>query len=174
MMTADGTKDELIKLEGLPTGYKYKFMHMDVDTEDPEEDDLEEEENPNEIPDPDLEDAPLSEQFEEVTEETDEMELCPEDPDPPKGFEFADLCPAVGNKKEMMGKHILFRWDCGWAHGVIKRRHTKGTLYNYFVLYKNDDGSNDQWRHGLFSSNYYDPESQPEGLWVMLIPKACE
>ena len=120
----------------------------------------------------DIEQTPLSELFEDVTEDTTELELCMDDPDAPPGFQLHDLCPDVGNKKYMLGKHVLFRWDCGWAHGVVKRRHTKGKVYNYFVLYKNDDGSSDQWRHGLFSSNYYDAESQPDGVWVLLIPRA--
>ena len=132
----------------------------------------EEEENEAEIPDMDIEETPLSELFEDVTEDPTELDLCTDDPDAPPGFQLHDLCPAVGNKKDMLGKHVLFRWDCGWAHGVIKRRHTKGKVYNYFVLYKNDDGSSDQWRHGLFSSNYYDAESQPDGVWVLLIPRA--
>jgi len=58
------------------------------------------------------------------------MEVCKEDLDPPEGYEFIDECTAMGNKKEMMGKHILFRWDCGWAQGVIKHRHTKGRILN--------------------------------------------
>ena len=175
MMTMDGTGDDLIALEGLPEGFKYEFMDAEIDTEDPAEDDLEEEEeeeNEAEIPDMDIEETPLSELFEDVTEDTTELELCMDDPDAPPGFQLHDLCPDVGNKKYMLGKHVLFRWDCGWAHGVVKRRHTKGKVYNYFVLYKNDDGSSDQWRHGLFSSNYYDAESQPDGVWVMLIPRA--
>ena len=175
MMTMDGTGDDLIALEGLPEGFKYEFMDAEIDTEDPAEDDLEEEEeeeNEAEIPDMDIEQTPLSELFEDVTEDTTELELCMDDPDAPPGFQLHDLCPDVGNKKYMLGKHVLFRWDCGWAHGVVKRRHTKGKVYNYFVLYKNDDGSSDQWRHGLFSSNYYDAESQPDGVWVLLIPRA--
>ena len=61
------------------------------------------------------------------------MELCQDDPDEPEGYQMQDLCPAVGNKKEMIGKHVMFRWDCGWAHGVITHRHTKGMLYTVNV-----------------------------------------
>ena len=99
------------------------------------------------------------------------MEVCDEDPDAPEGYEFVEECPAVGNRKEMMGKRIMFRWDCGWAEGVIKRRHTKGTLYNYFVLYK-VEGASEQYRHSLKPHNYYNAEDQPDGVWVMLAPAA--
>ena len=44
MMTADGTGDELIALEGMPKDYQYEFMHVEIDTADPDEDDLEGEE----------------------------------------------------------------------------------------------------------------------------------
>ena len=40
MMTADGTGDEKITLEGLPEGYRYEFMHVNVDTTAPDEDDV--------------------------------------------------------------------------------------------------------------------------------------
>ena len=180
LMTKDGTGDDLIALEGLPKDHKYEFMHVEVDTEAAEEDDLEEEEeeNPDETPDADIEEPHLSDLYDDVTEDPTRMEVCTEDPDPPEGYEFIDECPAVANKKEMMGKHILFRWDCGWAQGVIKRRHTKGSLYNYFVLYKveGDDGAlaPEQYRHGLKPENYYNAEDQPAGVWVMLAPKAAE
>ena len=32
----------------------------------------------------------------------------------------------------------MFRWDCGWAPGVIMRRYTKSN-YNYFVKYEEDE-----------------------------------
>ena len=107
-------------LEGLPVNYNYEFMHVEVDTTDPEEDDLEDDaqEDPDEIPDPDVEETPLADRFDEVTEDPSEMELCTDDPEPPEGYEFVDECPAVGNKKEMMN-HIMFRWDCGWAQGTV-------------------------------------------------------
>ena len=129
----------------------------------------------DEIPDPDIEEVPLSDRFEDVTDDPSAMELCTEDPDPPEGYEFADLCPALSNKKEMLNKHILFRWDCGWAEGVIKRRHTKAG-YNYFVLYQEDDGSSNQYRHDLKPHNYYSAD-QPEGfwpVWVMLVKTAID
>ena len=96
------------------------------------------------------------------------MGLVEEDPDEPEGFEFVDDCPDVRCKKTMVGSKIMFRWDCGWAHGVIKRRHTKGEMYNWFVSYPEDDGSFSQYRHSLKVANYYNPENSPEGLWVML------
>ena len=169
MMTADGTGDELIALEGMPKDYQYEFMHVEIDTADPDEDDLEgEEEDPEEIPDPDVEETPLADRFSEVTEDTGEMELCTDDPEAPDGYEFVEECPAVGNKKEMINRIIMFRWDCGWAQGTIRRRHTKGTTYNYFVQYMNDDGSSDQYRQGLKASNYYNAEDSPDGAWVVV------
>ena len=117
----------------------------------------------DEIPDPDIEEVPLSDRFEDVTDDPSAMELCTEDPDPPEGYEFADLCPALSNKKEMLNKHNLFRWDCGWAEGVIKRRHTKAG-YNYFVLYQEDDGSSNQYRHDLKPHNYYIADQPEWGL----------
>ena len=86
----------------------------------------------------------------------------------PPGYLFVESCPAVGNVKEMLKKKLLYRWDCGWAQGIITRRHTKGTLYNYFVEYVEDDGTTSQYRHGLKPGNYYNAENNPQGAWVLL------
>lgn len=170
MMTADGSGDDLIKLEGLPEGHKYEFMHVEVDTDAPGEDDLEEdeEERPDEIPDADIEEVPLADEYHDVTDDPTELELFEEDPDMPHGYLFVESCPHVGNVKEMLKKKLMYRWDCGWAQGVITRRHTKGVLYNYFVEYVEDDGTTSQYRHGLKPANYYNAEDNPEGVWVLL------
>ena len=68
----------------------------------------------------------------------------------------------------MIGSTTMLRWDCSWAQGTIRRHHTKGSLYNYFAQYMNDDGSSYQYRQGLKASNYYNAEDNPEGAWVML------
>ena len=51
--------------------------------------------------------------------------------------------------------------------GTITRRHTKGTTYNYFVLYKEPDGTTAQYRHGLRQGNYYN-EDNDDGLWFVI------
>lgn len=170
MMTADGSGDEKITLEGLPVGFKYEFMHVEVDSAAAEEDDLEveDEEDQDEIPDPVLPEPQLADEFDEVTDDPAQMLLTEEDPDEPEGFEFVEECPDVRCKKAMVGNKIMFRWDCGWAQGVVKRKHTSGGIYNWFVQYPEDDGSVSQYRHGLKVSNYYNAEDSPNGLWVML------
>ena len=70
----------------------------------------------------------------------------------------------------MVGSRIMFRWDCGWAEGIVKRKHTKGEIYNWFVQYAEGDSSVSQYRHSLKVSNYYNAENSPDGLWVMLRP----
>ena len=71
----------------------------------------------------------------------------------------------------MMGATIMFRWDCGWTVGIIKRRHTRGTDYNYFVQYVGDGGTISQYRHGLRVSNYFS-ENSADGVWFVLVKRA--
>lgn len=76
-------------------------------------------------------------------------------------------CTALVDKKLMVGLTIMFRWDCGWSVGTIKRRHTKGTTYNYFVLYEEAGGTTTQYRHGLRQANYYNDDND-DGLWFVI------
>ncbi|NCF38665.1 MAG: hypothetical protein GWP75_00940 [Planctomycetia bacterium] len=43
----------------------------------------------------------------------------------------------------------------------------EGTTYNFFVQYKEDDGSTSQYRLGLKATNYYN-DSNPSGVWFVL------
>ena len=52
MMTADGSGDEKIGLEGLPVGFKYEFMHVEVDTEAASEDDMAAEDEDDDVSGP--------------------------------------------------------------------------------------------------------------------------
>ena len=71
----------------------------------------------------------------------------------------------------MVGKEILFKWDCGWARGKITRRHKQGKNYNYFVFYVEDDGETNQFRQGLFTATYYNEEKNESGIWLMIVPE---
>ena len=50
---------------------------------------------------------------------------------------------------------------------MIKRRHTRGNEFNYFVQYREDDGSTSQYRHGLRAANYYNDDND-DGLWFVI------
>ena len=103
----------------------------------------------------------------EVSVDPEDLELADEDPQIPDGWDAIEACPDVGNHKQMLKATIMFKWDCGWAVGQIKRRHKKGTTYNFFVQYKEDDGSTSQYRQGLKATNYYN-DSNPSGVWFVL------
>ena len=96
-----------------------------------------------------------------------ELELFVDDPVIPDGFEAVYECPDVKDHKSLIGSTILFRWDCGWSQGIIKQRHTRGTVFNYFVQYVEPDGTTVQYRHGLRESNYYNDDNS-DGLWFVI------
>ena len=78
-------------------------------------------------------------------------------------------CPDVTDVKKMRGTQVLFKWDCGWAQGVVKRTVSRCRQYNYFVQYIEDDGTTSIYRHSLSAANYWD-ESQGSGIWLCLEP----
>lgn len=175
----DGTDDEKIKLEGLKG--KYEFMHMDVDSAIGEVEELGEvevcieelgddgiDDDEPEAPDHDIQEVDLAEEFDEVSNDAAELDLPDELPIIPDKFEARLDCPNVKDHKLMINSKIMMKWDCGWEVGTVKRRHTKGTEYNYFVQYKESNGSIVQYRHGLFAATYYNDETNEGGHWFML------
>ena len=64
---------------------------------------------------------------------------------------------------------FMFRWEYGWNIGLVKNRHGKSDLFNYFVQYTDPDGGvTNQYRHGLFELNYYGSEICPDGAWFLI------
>lgn len=172
MMTADGTGDDSIRLEGWPANKKYEFMDVDVDeyvesSAEAAADDHEEDLEPD-APDSDVEtDEPLDENFDGVSNDPDEFDVVEEDPMVPEGFE-AMGCPDEKKLKKLSGAKIMFRWDSGWEVGLVKNKHSKSPNYNYFIQYTESDGSKPQHRQGIFANNYYDAEKSPSGVWFQI------
>ena len=119
-----------------------------------------------EIPDFDIEEEGLDGQFEEISNDPTDLELPDEDPKIPEGYEISE-CPDEKKLKKMSGERIMFKWDCGWAMGVVKNKHSKSDLYNYFVQYTEPDGEKYQFRQGLFLNGYHDENNNPNG-WIWL------
>ena len=171
-MTADGTDDDLIKLEGWPEGKKYEFMDAELDEDSGSDDDLElmmhdcfvdipEMEPP--IPDEDGEDVLGDPEFEEVDNDPDEYEASDEPFECPNGYE---AIPDVPDIRKLSGMTIMFLWDFGWDKGVVKNKIRKGE-YNYFVQYSNDDGTYNEYRQKLTVDTYHNIDDGT-GYWIAL------
>ena len=170
-MTADGTDDELIKLEGWPEGKKYEFMDVELDDDSGSDADEElmrecwvsvpEIEPP--IPDQDGEDAVCDAEFEEISNEPHEIDLAEEPLIVPNGFTTIAMCPDICR---LSGKKIMFLWDFGWDIGTVKKKIRNGQ-YNYFVQYANDDGTFSEYRQNLTSETYYN-DDENTGYWIAL------
>lgn len=170
-MTADGSNDDLIKLEGFPKGQMYEFMSTEIEEDDGsdcDEDFLDEcfidiplIEPP--IPDEDGEDATGVEEFEEVSNNPDDFEPSDEPLVLPEGYEAVTTCPDV---RKLSGRKIMFLWDFGWDMGTVKKRIWKGQ-YNYFVQYPEDDGSYTEYRQNLTASSYHDVADET-GHWIVI------
>jgi hypothetical protein len=172
LMTIDGTGDDKIRLEGWPADKVYTFMDVEVDAALEEDlanmDDLmyaSEGEEP-EVPDSDEEPEEL--QLDGVSADPDELDMVEEDPVIPDGYEAAP-CPDAKQLNKLSRHKIMFRWEYGWNIGLVKNRHGKSDLFNYFVQYTDpDDGVTNQYRQGLFELNYYDSEICPDGAWFLI------
>ena len=170
-MTADGTGDELIKLEGWCKDKQYTFMDVELDDDEGSDCDehvmddcwidIPEYEPP--IPDEDGEDVDATAEFEEVSNEPDELELSDEPLEIPAGYEAMHSCPYIN---KLSGTKIMFLWDFGWDLGTVKKRIWRGK-YNYFVQYPNDDGTFDEYRQTLSTESYHDVDAST-GHWIVL------
>ena len=131
LMTADGTNDELIKLEGFPKGEKYEFMHSSPDkwlsecAQEPAEELIED--DPEPAPPEDVTDeaeeleAELQldvPEYEELANQG-EADKSGELPTMPSGFAAAPECPKM-TKKALVGETIMYDHDSGWELGRIE------------------------------------------------------
>ena len=106
--------------------------------------------------------------FVEISNLPEDFDPVDEAPDMPAGWAAVLHCPNDINK--LSGKKIMFRWDAGWLVGTVKNRIRKGQ-YNYFVRYKEDDGTYVEYRHILNNNNYYHAvDETPDGVWFVLEP----
>eukprot|EP00966_Prymnesium_polylepis_P303653 7014418-Prymnesium_polylepis.2 len=178
LMTADGSDDDKIKLEGVPKGEKFTFMEEAEGTVtegldnmlEPEPDDVapmreEEEQNGNLALDDD--------------DEADENDAPPAPRVAPEGFTIS-LTPPSGaalafSKQEsaaadaLVGKSILYNWPViGWHVGVLQQRVTNGRIKrsgkqcNFYIFYQVDD---DEVPTAL-QLDYYGLDD--DGGWVLL------
>ena len=110
---------------------------MSVELDNDEGSDVEVDEDE---PEPPIPDEPVmdEEELEEVSNAPEDLELGDEPPCIPEGWAPRLELPSGS----LTGKKIMFRWDCGWEVGLVKNRINRGQ-YNYFVRYKEPDGSID-------------------------------
>jgi hypothetical protein len=179
LLTADGSGDELIKLEGVPPGEKFSW----VDDEDYYGDQSEhmcEYEPDKEVQDPDTVQDPVDEEqgisggtVDELDDEDDEdPDVPPAECVAPSGFSIITDLPSerllrVGTAEHvtMQGRFILYNWPVvGWCLGVIEtantdcRRKVGGEVVNAIVFYEIDG---EHGAHVLSAAQYKD-------TWVLL------
>jgi hypothetical protein len=180
LMTADGTDDDLIKLEGVPPGETFTFMDAPVAEATGEVEALEEDE-------PDV--APAQEEGDDDEmalddeDEVDEEDVPPAPCEPPPGFAFVSSPPsaaalafckeAVADADALVGRSILFHWaGIGWHVGTITRRNYDGrrkrggTISNFYVHYQVDDDEG----AAVLSLEAYGGDD--ESSWLLLEPVA--
>mgnify|MGYP007125043723 CR=1 FL=1 len=133
LLTADGTGDDLIRLEGMPKGHIFTW----VDDEEPQEF----AEVPTIVADDPPDECPVRDnlQGQGAADERDYLEDSDEDDEdeddvppaprtPPAGYEIVDLPnfppaalePKKPEQQQLVGKSILYRWpSVGWCVGVV-------------------------------------------------------
>jgi hypothetical protein len=146
LLTADGSDDHLIKLEGVPPGETFTWNDDDGEVDAPvlgeEGSELEppdacpEREETRPRGDPTGDDAIASDASDVADDEDLECEAPPAPKEPPPGFKFDLAVPSpeeLSFSKErvhavadtLLGRHLLYRWpDVGWCVGLIKSRNT--------------------------------------------------
>ena len=113
--------------------------------------------------------ADLAAMYADISDCPEDQEHPNEEPKIPDGFTLVADCPDVTDIKKMLCTQVLFKWDCGWAQGVVKWMVSRCQQYNYFVQCIEDDGTTSIYRHSLSAVNYWD-ESQGSGIWLCLEP----
>ena len=190
LMTADGTDDELIKLEGLPKGQKYEFMHsspdkwLSVHAQEPVAELVEDEPEP----------APPEELTDELTDEMEQLEaemrldvpeyeeLATQDeadksgelPTIPSRFAAAPECPEM-TKKTLVGETIMYDHDSGWELGKIEivsgRGSDKLCMISFDATSWVDVHSGEQLSLHLSKETYCNTNDFTEGKWFHVIAK---
>ena len=183
LMTADGSDDHLIKLEGVPKGETFTFMDTATTTTSPAADD------PTAI-EPEPEDvAPPRDAAEgddggnlwnlDEDDDEDDDDVPPAPCEPPAGFAFTASPPSVAAlafsktaseaADSLIGSSILFHWPViGWHQGSLQRRNIDGRIKrggeqcNFYIYYEVDD---DEVPTALRFSDY---GGEDEGAWLLL------
>jgi hypothetical protein len=159
LLTADGSGDDLIKLEGVPAGEKFSWVDDEnyyADSSEPmcEYEPDGEVQDPNILPDAvDDEEDVSGGTVEELDEEDDgDPNLPPAECVAPSGFSLRADRPSesllhVGTAEHatLRGQCILYNWPVvGWCFGVIEtantngRRKVGGEVVNAIVFYEID------------------------------------
>ena len=171
-MTADGSDDNLINLQGVERG-TYSFMDVDT-TPEPLEDVLPippapaDEENPP---------GSSDEEESETEQEDDELALLDIDDDVtddeallpfevPDGYSLVSSAPAALTRN-LVNQEILLRLRMGWFRGVITRKAQARTSHLYdFRVFLETDGSTRSMKLPL--AKYSVDGVAAEGSWVPL------
>lgn len=179
-MTADGTDDNLIKLEGVPKGENFTFMD-DVPAAGGETiAEAGAEPEPEDVA-PRREEADGNEDGLQLDDEddADEDDAPPAPCEPPAGFAFAAAPPTeealtfskqpVAEAEALVGRSIMYNWPgIGWYADVLQRRVIDGRIKrsskncNFYIYYEVDD---DEVPSALSLDEY---GSEDEGGWLLL------
>jgi hypothetical protein len=134
LLTADGSGDDLIKLEGVPQGKKFSWTDDPLDAPPPPSAATA---SPDVVPDPD-DVGPTREDMTREVEEGDNMIEDEDDEDEedappaprsaPEGFRIVDepppaaaLVPKDPEQQRLVGRSMLYCWpSVGWCIGLIK------------------------------------------------------
>ena len=182
LLTADGTGDDLIKLEGVPQGKQFSWTDDPLDAPPTAAAAA----SPLEVV-PDPEDAgpmredtiPEAEDADNVIDEEDDEDEEDAPPSPceaPAGFSIVDepppaaaLVPKDPAQETLVGRSVLFCWQVvGWCVGVITEANTDrrykvdGEVVNFCIHYEIDDNKS---KHVLTLPTYGGDEA---GSWVLL------
>ena len=185
LLTADGSGDDLIKLEGVPKGETFTWDDDELDDVTTDAADVVEEEPPDTVPlreetrvrDGDDDDAIIDDE-----DDADEDDAPPAPKEAPIGFRLAASPPSeemlafskeASAADELVGRSILYNWPVvGWCVGTIKARNTDGRItkmidtqrekVNFYIYYEIDG---EEVKTVLRSAEHGGDE---DGAWVLL------
>ena len=172
-MTADGSDDDLINLQGVERG-TYSFMEVDT-TPEPLEDALPispapaDEENP-----PGSSDEESESETDQVVNEEDVLDMDDDIADEktllpfevPDGYSLVGSAPAALTQN-LVNQEILLRLGMGWFRGVITRKAQGRTSHLYdFRVFLETDGSTRSMKLPL--AKYSVDGAAAEGSWALL------
>jgi hypothetical protein len=75
-----------------------------------------------------------------------------------QGYRTQQQVPVLD--RTFVGQKILFRWNCGWVCGKIRRHYTNSKKYNFEMIEGNDKSD-----HLLTQANYSTNPRAPAGSW---------
>ena len=172
-MTADGSDDDLINLQGVERG-TYSFMEVDT-TPEPLEDVLPispapaDEENP-----PGSSDEESESETDQVVNEEAVLDMDDDIADDetllpfkvPDGYSLVSSAPAALTQN-LVNQEILLRLGVGWFRGVITRKAQARTSHLYdFRVFLETDGSTRSMKLPL--AKYSVDGAAAEGSWALL------